>query len=168
MNRFECRFEEQVLLAVECRAERTIAPELAAHIASCPVCSSLAAAVEAFDGARDSLAAAAELPSAARVWRQAQIRARQDAIRTAGRPITAAQLLAFGAAMSLIGAYFGATSSGFQSALAWAGSHWPAVDVTRWLASASAFVASHALYIAGLAGAVLLLPAAVYFAVSRD
>ena len=50
-----------------------------------------------------------------------QLRARREAARTAGRPITAIQVLAFSAAMGLLGACFGATSQWFQATVRWAG-----------------------------------------------
>lgn len=168
MKPVECPRETEVLQAIECRPQRQIAAELEEHIAACPVCSDLAAVAAAFDGARRDLIAAAELPDAGRVWRQAQVRARQEAIRSAGRPITAAQLVSFGAAMGLLGAYVGATSTGFQSALAWASRQWSAMDKLAWLTAAATFIGDHALYFAVVAGAVVLLPTAVVWALSRE
>ena len=163
-----CPREPEVLQAVECRSQRTIPDELQRHIAVCQVCSDVATVAAAFDGARQRLTATAALPDAGRVWRQAQLRARQEAIRSAGRPITAAQLVSFGAAMGLFGAYVGATSTGFQSALAWLQRQSPTLDSLAWTASAAAFVADRWLYFAVLACVVVLVPAAACWAISRE
>lgn len=168
MKRIECPRELEVLQAIECRPQRQIATELQEHIAACPVCSDLAAVAAAFDGARENLTESAALPDAGRVWRQAQFRARQEAIRSAGRPITAAQLVSFGAAMGLLGAYVGATSTGLQSALVWMQRQWTAIDKLAWLTTAATFIGDHALYFAVVAGAVVLLPTAVVWALSRE
>lgn len=163
-----CPRELEVLQAVECRSQRTLSDELRRHIAACPVCSDLATIAAAFDGARQNLIATAALPDAGRVWRQSQLRARQQAIRSAGRPITAAQLVSFGAAMGLLGAYVGATSTGVQSALAWFQRQAPGLDSLAWMAAVSGFVADRWLYFAVLAGVVILLPSAVCWALSRE
>ncbi|HNY39515.1 MAG TPA: hypothetical protein PKJ41_03940 [Bryobacteraceae bacterium] len=168
MKPMECPREEMVALAIECRSQRQIPAELQEHIDVCPVCSDLAVVAAAFDGARQGLVATAELPDAGRVWRQAQLRARQEAIRTAGRPITAAQMVAFGVAMGLLGAYLGATSAGFQSVLVWAQRQWAALDKLAWLTLVASFVADHGPYFAVLAGAVVLVPTAVCWALSRE
>lgn len=168
MKPVECPREQEVLRAIECRPHRAAGAELEQHIAACPVCADLASVAEAFENARETLTESAALPDAGRVWRQAQMRARQEAIRSAGRPITAAQLVSFGAAMSLLGAYVGATSTGLQSALAWAQRQWAAADKLAWLTSAATFIGDHALYFTVLAGAVVLLPTAVVWALSRE
>ncbi len=163
-----CPRETETLQAVECRSQRTVSDDLRLHIAACPVCSDLATVAAAFDGARNNLIATAALPDAGRVWRQSQLRARQQAIRSAGRPITAAQLVSFGAAMGLLGAYVGATSTGVQTALAWLHRQSPTLDSLAWTAAASAFVTDRWLYFAVLAGVVILVPTAVCWALSRE
>lgn len=163
-----CPREAEVLQSVECRSYRTVPDELQRHIARCPVCSDLATVAAAFDGARQHLTATTALPDAGRVWRQSQLRARQEAIRSAGRPITAAQLVSFGAAMGLLGAYVGATSTGLQSALSWLHRQSPSLDSLAWTAAASAFIADRGLYFALLAGVVILVPSAVCWALSRE
>lgn len=163
-----CPREPEVLQAVECRSQRTIPGQLQQHIATCPVCADLAAVAAAFDGARRNLIATAALPDAGRVWRQSQLRARQEAIRSAGRPITAAQLVSFGAAMGLLGAYVGATSTGLQSALAWLQRQAPSLDSLAWMAAVSGFVADRWLYFAVMAGIVVLVPSAICWAITRE
>lgn len=168
MKPVECPREAEVLQAIECRSHRAVGSELERHIAACPVCADLACVAGAFEGARKNLTESAALPDAGRVWRQAQIRARQEAIRSAGRPITAAQLVSFGAAMGLLGAYVGATSTGLQSALVWTQRQWTAIDKLAWLTTAATFIGDHAFYFTVLAGAVVLLPTAVVWALSRE
>ena len=163
-----CPREPETLQAVESRSQRTISEGLRLHLAACPVCSDLATVAAAFDGARQDLIATAALPDAGRVWRQSQLRARQEAIRSAGRPITAAQLVSFGAAMGLLGAYVGATSTGVQSALAWLQRQAPALNSLAWMTAVSGFVADRWLYFAVLAGVVVLVPSAVCWALSRE
>lgn len=169
MNIQSCPFEDAVLQAVECRGLHNLGPELTAHTTECPVCSDLAAVAAAFEGARDAALAGADLPDAGRVWRRAQMRAREEAIRTAGRPITAVQVITFGAATGLAGACLGATSTGFQAFLRWAATEWAGLELRYWFAGAGAYLAANAPFVAALAIAVVLLPAAVYFAlVERD
>jgi hypothetical protein len=168
MTAQSCAFEQQVLQAVECRGLRDIGPELESHVASCSVCSDLAAVVAAFEGAREDALAEADLPDAGRVWRRSQMRAREEAIRTAGRPITAVQVIAFGAATGLIGACLGATSTGFQAFLQWAAAVWAGLDLSAWLSAAGAYIVANAPFVAALALAVVLLPAVVYFAIERE
>lgn len=163
-----CPREAEVLQAVECRSQRTIADELRLHISACPVCSDIAAVAAAFDGARQALVETAQLPDAGSVWRQSKLRARQEAIRSAGRPITAAQLVSFGAAMALFGAYVGATSTSVQSALAWIQRQSPTLESLAWITAVSGFVAERWLYFAVLACVVVLVPAAACWAISRD
>mgnify|MGYP000900624313 CR=1 FL=1 len=168
MNNHECPFEAEVLQQIERTGDLSAAPDLKAHVEQCAVCADLAVVGAAFQGALEEATASASVPDAGHVWRRAQIRAQREAIRDAGRPITAAQVIAFGAAMGLIGACLGATSTSFQAALAWAGSHWAALDQTAWLGAAASFVASHALFAAGLGAAMLLVPVAVLVAVLRE
>ena len=167
MNIQSCPFEERVLRAVECRGSQNLGPELQAHAAECPICSDLAAVAAAFEGARDAALAGADLPDAGRVWRRAQMRARDEAIRTAGRPITAVQVISFGAATGLAGACLGATSTGFQTFLRWAAAAWAGLELRAWIADAGVYLAAHAAFIAAFALAVVLLPAAVYFALAE-
>jgi hypothetical protein len=165
---FECEFEAEVLLAVRRGRFPSQAEEISAHAASCPVCSGVVAAASAFENASEELLARAELPDAGQVWRRAQLRARREAVEAAGRPITAVQVIAFAAAMGLIGACFGATSGWFQSGLRWVVSQWKAMDQAAWLASSLAFVSEHSAIVLTVLGFVFLLPAAVHFVLCRD
>jgi hypothetical protein len=169
MKPVECPFESDVLLAVvQSRFPQRVDPGLQAHVASCPICADVVAVASAFDGAREATLNSAEIPGAGRVWRHAQFRARREAIQTAGRPITAIQVIAFATAMSLLGACFGATSAWFQSALARTAAVWASIDKSAWLASCTAVFSEHAAFVLAMLAVVLLIPTAVFVALGRD
>ena len=91
-----------------------------------------------------------------------------EAAEAAGRPITAAQLVAFACAVGLLGACIGATSTWFQSALRWvassaAGFHAKAVPPT-----AMGILVQHGPFIVAMAALFFLVSTAVYLALGRD
>jgi hypothetical protein len=143
MKPIECEFEAEVLAAVW-------SDDLRAHVRSCAVCSDVALVAAAMDAMRTIPV----IPDSGRVWWLAQMRARREATRAAGRPITAVQVIALACAMGLLGACFGATSLWFQSAL------------RRF--SESAFLAEHGLIVLAMAFILMLIPAAVYLALGRE
>lgn len=153
----ECEFENEVLL---CARQGRFSEELRAHVAECEACTEVAAVAGAFESASEEVA----LPDAGRVWRQAHLRARQEAVKAAGRPITAAQVVAFGVAMGLLGACFGATSQWFQAELARIAS----ADQAAWLVWATGVLAEHGALVVGTLAAVVLLPTVVFVALGRD
>src|SRR5207237_8139161 len=109
--------------------------------------------------AREEIREAVVVPDSGRVWWLAQLRARREAARAAGRPITAAQVIAFACAAGLLGACFGATSLWFQSALG---------SMAGFLSALSALLVEHEALAIGMAALVFLVPAAVYLAAGRD
>lgn len=151
MKIVECEFEADVLAAV---LQSNWSEETRAHVQSCAICSDVAAVAGAIDDAREELRAAVVIQDSGRVWWLAQMRARREAARTAGRPITAVQVMALACAVGLLGACFGATSLWFQSAL-------------RRVESTS-FVAEHGLIVLALAAVLLLVPGAVYLVLGRE
>lgn len=160
MTPFECEFEEEVLAAaMQSRWPDRVNPELRAHVESCTVCRDLAEAAGAIGDSMDQARGTVAIPDAGRVWWMAQMRARREAVKAAGRPITAIHVIAFACAMGLAGACFGATSAWFQSALRWIAATAP---------SAFALVGSHALLASGIALLLFVAPAAVYLAMGRD
>ena len=167
MRPIECEFEADVLAAVlQSRwPDRAEAP-LRAHAALCPICRDVALVAAAIDGAREEDRAHAAVPDAGRVWWVAKLRARREAVRAAGRPITAVQVAALACAMGIVGACFGATSAWFQSALrklgAAAEARLPLLD------SAASAIAAHGVLALALVTLLLLLPAALCLAVWRD
>jgi hypothetical protein len=169
MQRFECEFEAEVLAAVvESRWPGAAGASLREHVAGCAICSDVAAVAGAIDTARRESRSTATVPDSGHVWWRAQLRARREAAEAAGRPITAAQLIAFACAVGLLGACFGATSTWFQTALKWMASSLADLDVKAFVPSAAALLAEHAVLAIGIAGVLFLVPAAVYFVVVRD
>jgi hypothetical protein len=166
MNSVECEFEAEVLAAVvQSRWPERADPGLRAHAASCGICSDVAAVAGVIDGCREEMRSAAALPDSGRVWWLAQMRARREAAKEAGRPITVAQVLSFACAMGLLGACFGATSTWFQGALhgAGAGFEWKS------LASGVGSIVSEHGVLAVLAVALVVgVPGAVYWVVVRE
>jgi hypothetical protein len=162
MKRVECEFEAEVLAAVvEGRWPERADRELRAHAEACGICADVAAVAAAMDADRDDLRTAAALPDAGRVWWKAQLRARREAAKVAGRPITAAQVLALASAAGLGGACFGATSAWFQAALGRMAAELHGLPVEQLLAE-------HGLAAIGAGAVLLLLPAAVVLAILRD
>lgn len=169
MNPVECQFEAEVLAAVvQSRWPARVDDRLRTHVASCAICSDVAAVAGAMDGALDEMRSGADLPDASRVWWRAQLRARREAVQTAGRPITAVQLIAFACAVGLLGACFGATSTWFQSALKRIASNAAGFDGAAFLAATSTLFAEHGVLVIGLVALVFLVPTAVYVALGRD
>jgi hypothetical protein len=158
MTPIECEFESDALAAA---LQSRLPEHLRTHVAACGICSDLVAIARSVDHAREEMRASAVVPDAGRVWWLAQMRARREATRAAGRPITAIQVIALACAVGLLGACFGATSLWFQSALR-------RVESTLAGFSASAFLAEHGLIVLAMAFVILLVPGAVYFALGRD
>jgi hypothetical protein len=107
-------------------------------------------------------------PESGHVWRSAQLRARREAIRNAGRPITAIQVMATGCAFGLLGACFGATSAWFQMTLRGVTTRLGTVDANLLLSAATAFMTTHMPLLAVSLALLLLIPGAVYVALVRD
>jgi len=122
----------------------------------------------AIDDTREEMRAQAVIPDSGRVWWVAQMRARREATQAAGRPITAAQVIAFACAMGLFGACFGASSAWFQSALRRTASSLTAFKFQALLPFATAFAAAHGALLLGMAAILLVVPAAVYFTMLRE
>jgi len=168
MPQVDCEFESAVLQALaQSRWPDGVDPSLRAHAMVCPVCSDVAAVAGAIGEARQEMRASPALPAAGHVWWRAQLRARREAADAAGRPITAAQVIALACAAGLLGACFGASSSLFQSLLQRIAAAVQSVDWKELLASAVALLAAHAALAAALALVLLLAPAAVYL-MGRD
>src|SRR4029077_20290440 len=136
--------------------------DLRAHVASCTICSDVVSIAGAVDDAREEMRASAVVPDSGRGWWLAPRRARREAAEAAGRPITAVQVIAFACAVGLLGACFGATSTGFQAALGRMASSVAA------LPSAAALVAGHGTLVLGVAAVLFVVPTAVYLAMGKD
>jgi hypothetical protein len=117
MAQMGCPHEDDVLhLVTTGQWPDRAAAELRTHVATCRVCADLALIAQVIDDERARPVDVA-LPSAGTVWWRAQLRARQDAVRESGRPITIAHGMALAAAGGFAGAIFGATTDWFQRGL---------------------------------------------------
>lgn len=159
----ECEFEADVLCAVmQSRWPERVDAELLEHAKSCAICQEVTLVSCALTEEAEQTLATAPVPDAGRVWFVAQMRARREAAKTAGRPITAIQVLAFSAAMGILGACFGATSEWLQNGLKWFRGFLGSVDLS------SSVLAGHGLVIAGALALILVVPFAVAYAIGRD
>jgi hypothetical protein len=99
----ECPRESDVLDALASqrwpdRADQ----ELVDHVASCEVCRDVLVVAAAMREDHDATWQEASLPSSGQVWWRAEMRARQQAIREASRPISVAYGVAAMAALAVI------------------------------------------------------------------
>lgn len=169
MKPVECEFESEALAAaLQSRWPERVEASLRAHVAACAICSDVIAVAGAIDEAREETCARAAIPDSGRVWWLAQLRARREAAKAAGRPITVAQAIAFACAAGLLGACFGAASTWFQSALGWIASSVAGVHISVFLPSATTLLAEHSALVLAMAAVLFLVPAAVYLAMGRD
>jgi hypothetical protein len=160
MKSIECEFEAETLAAaLQSRWPERVDALLRSHVAGCPICSDVAAIASAIDDSRDDLRAHAVVPDSGRVWWLAQLRARREAAETAGRPISAAQVVAFACAVGLLGACFGATSTWFQSVVRWIASNLP---------SATVLLVRHGALVLAMALVLFMVPTAVYLVLGKD
>lgn len=165
MRRLECEFESEVLAAtLQSRWPDRVDADLRAHVAACTICSDVVAIAGAMDDAREEMRSCATVPDSGRVWWQAQLRARREAAKAAGRPITAVQVIAFACAVGLLGACLGATSTWFQAALRSMALSVAAFDAKAFLA----LVAEHSALTLAVAAVLFVVPTAVYLALGRD
>jgi hypothetical protein len=167
----ECPFEADVLTAVyTSRWPDRAEPELRAHVATCGICTDIVAIAPAFEEDYEQVRAEAHVPDAGLVWWRAQMRARTEAARAAVRPITVAQAVGFAAAVGVIGAVFGATTTWFQQALQWIGGAFSSLLTLRLPELPAGLVAAiteHGIWLLGGAVCFVLATVALYLAV-RD
>ena len=121
MTAHECPREQDALDAVAARRWPGRDDELSAHIAHCDVCGDLVAVAAALRDDWDAVADQPPLPVADLVWWRAQVRARTEAARLAGRPITVVQAISAATALGVALAV-----STFAQA--------PVLDSAQWLA----------------------------------
>jgi hypothetical protein len=100
----ECPRESDVLDALaSARWPDRVDAELAQHVAACSICQDVIAVASAMQEDHDVTWREANVPSSGQMWWRAEMRARQDAIRDASRPVTVAQAVAVGLALSFTG-----------------------------------------------------------------
>jgi len=169
MKQMECEYESEVLAAtLQSRWPDRVDAELRTHVAGCPICSDVVVIAGSIEQAREEMWGRAVVPDSYHVWRLAQLRVRHEAAKAAGRPITAAQVIAFACAAGLVGAYCGASWTRFHSALERVTSTVADLKLQQLLPSATTLITEHGA-LALAAGAVLVtIPAAVYLAILRD
>jgi hypothetical protein len=149
----ECEFEPEVLAAVlQSRWPERADPELCAHVTGCAICADVAAVGGIFEEARQESSIHAEVPESAWVWWRAQLRARREAAAAAGRPMIAAQVIAFVCTAGLLAACFRGAVPLLQSALGWM----------------AALAAEHGALVIAMATLLLVAPAALYLAIGQD
>jgi hypothetical protein len=165
----DCEFESDALAAaLQSRFPEWVDADLRAHVAGCPVCSDVVAIASAVDDAREETRALAMVPDSGRVWWLAQVRARREAAEAAGRPITAAQFIAFACAVGLLGACFGAMSTRFQSALEWVASSAAGFHAEAVPPSTMGVLVQYGPFILAIAAVFFLVSTAVYLVLGRD
>lgn len=102
MTLSECPRESDVLDAVaSARWPDRVKPELVAHVATCAICADVAIVAQALRGDLDAASQEASLPPSGQVWWRSEMRARQESIRAASRPIAIAQSVAAALALGL-------------------------------------------------------------------
>lgn len=102
MGVIDCGREQDVLDAVASRRWPDRAgDELRAHVAACAICADLAEVAQALQEEHARVWRDARVPAPGLVWWRAEMRARQEAARTAARPILLAQAVAAACAAGL-------------------------------------------------------------------
>jgi hypothetical protein len=152
MPRPECEFEADVLAG-------RLNAALVEHLAVCDSCREAAIVASALEQAAQEARTVAAPPDAAIVWWRATLRARREAARAAARPLTAMQVIAFASAVAFVGACFGATSRGFQAALAF---------FSERAAPLAALVSGHAVLAGAVLCAVIVVPVVLGWAAARE
>lgn len=165
----ECDREHDVLDALAAgRWPSRCDEDLRAHVGACAICRDLADVAAEFADDRDAAWRDAQVPSAGIVWWRAQLRAREDAARSAGRPVAFIQGVAASVAVWLAIALFRAIpAESVGEWRAWLAGLLPAVtftmaDVSRLTAAVPLFV------IVIVAGWLLLAPLAIYLAAADE
>ena len=98
----QCPREGDVLDALSsARWPARVDAELTTHVASCEVCQDVIAVASAMRDDHDAAWHEASVPSSGQMWWRAEMRARQDAIREATRPVAIAQAVAAGLALAV-------------------------------------------------------------------
>jgi hypothetical protein len=152
MSRMECLREQEILEAVNCGR---YSEEQKTHASQCAVCSDVVAIATVFREDLEGGFADASVPSAGLVWWRAEIRSRQEAMRTASRPITWVQ--AFG----------GACTAGVGIALLSRAWPWLKHAITQIDISTLSF-AQWSLLLAAVLALLIIGPLAMYLVLSDE
>jgi hypothetical protein len=153
MTPLECEFESEVLAAaLQARWPGRVDAQLRAHVATCQICSDIAAIAGVIEDTREEMSVGAVIPNSGRVWWLAQLRARREVAEAANRPLTAVQAVAFVCAVCLlVGCLYAAST---------------------WLSPVFARIASgmveHTVVAVAMAAVFFLVPAGVLLALGRE
>ena len=155
----ECPRESDVLDALASkRWPHRVDRELVDHVAACKICEDVLVVAAAIGEDRDATWLEASVPSSGQVWWRAGMRARQEAIREASRPLTFVYVVAASVALVLM------TAVGW---FAWPTVHDFAVSILSTQKSDLASPLTVPLLVA--LGAVLVVaPVALYFVLSDE
>lgn len=157
----ECPREGDVLDALaSARWPNRVDRELVDHVVSCAICHDVIEVASAIQADHDEAWREANVPSSGQMWWRAEMRARQDAIREASRPVAIAQGVAavFALVVAAVAGWFAWPSvrSLFSAAF-------PGGDAT-----AAAFTSPILLPLAIAIGALLIVaPLAIYVVISE-
>jgi hypothetical protein len=156
----ECPRESDVLDALaSSRWPNRVERELADHVASCTICQDVIAVATAIQSDNDAAWREANVPSSGQMWWRAEMRARQDAIREASRPLTIAQGVA---------ALLALTLAALVTWFAWPSVHNVLSAIGLAGEGQTAFASPMLLPLAIAMGALLIVaPLAIYFVVSE-
>jgi hypothetical protein len=166
---FECEREQDVLDAIVTgRWPARCDEELREHMNTCAICWDLAETAAAIVDDRDAAWSQARVPSAGIVWWRAQLHAREDAARAAGRPVAFIQGVAASVALWLIVSLVRALPVGYLSEWrTWATSALPSWTFT--MADVARATATVPLVVFILVAVWLVLaPVAIYFAAADE
>jgi hypothetical protein len=165
----ECVREQDVLDALTAgRWPGRCDDDLRAHVSGCAVCRDLADVARAMIAEQDVAWRDARVPSAGVMWWRAQLRAREDAARAAGRPVAFIQGVAASVVVWLVIALFRAVPP--ESVAAWRSSAAELLPNALFeMMTVSRVTALLPLVVFLLVGAWLLLtPIAAYLAVGDE
>ena len=99
----QCPREPDVLDALaSARWPDRVDAELSNHVASCEICRDVITVAAAMRDDHDAAWREANVPSSGQMWWRAEMRARQDAIREASRPVAVAQGVAIALALAVV------------------------------------------------------------------
>ena len=173
MRRRECLREADVLDALQTSAwPDCCSDDVRAHVHACQLCAELVQIVLPLLDEHRAALLDARVPSSAIVWWRAHTRARQDAAKTAMRPITVLQGLSLACAVGLLAAAIGFVSPAFRQSAAWLAGVVPAAAEVEFPSIPWSDV--QLLSPLGVAAALAVLlfivatPVAIYFAVSDE
>jgi hypothetical protein len=166
---YECDREHDVLDALAAgRWPEPCDDDLRAHVRGCTVCADLATVAAALLDDHDAARSDARVPAAGVVWWRAQLRAREDAAREAGRPVAFIQGVAASVAVWLIVSLVRALPLDYLSS--WRTSISSVLPgVTATMADIARVTAAVPLVVFALVAVwVVLAPVAIYFAAGDE